>query len=154
MRRDAQHERISPRLDPAATAENHSPGSELVDPRAQLWGHERRSLQLDQDVRHRYILSPPGAVSYRWKSPFPRGSRLDQPTPDRVARDLRDRAHPELAEDARAMMVDRLAADDEHVGDLVAAVSLRDQLDDLELARAQRVGRDGLTAARLAEILA
>ena len=70
-----------------------------------------------------------------------RRSRLDQPAPDRVAGQLHSVAHPELLEDVAAMVLDRLLADDESVGDLVARMPLGHELDDLQLARGERVGR-------------
>src|SRR3954465_15644590 len=69
-------------------------------------------------------------------------SGLDQPSPDRVARQLHAIGEPELLQDVRAMALDGLLGQHELVRDLAAAVSLGDQLDDLELARAERI--DGL----------
>src|SRR5262245_8265169 len=65
--------------------------------------------------------------------------RLDEPPPDRVARELDTVAHAELAEDVGAVALHRLEADDEHRRDLLRRVPLGDQLQHLELARGQRL---------------
>lgn len=59
----------------------------------------------------------------------------DQAAPDRVARYVHAVPHPELVEDVRAVPVDGLAADREQRGDLVAGLSLGDELEHLELPR-------------------
>ncbi len=65
--------------------------------------------------------------------------RLDQAAPDRVAGELHPVAHAQLVEDVRPVPLDRLLADHERLGDLAAGVALRDELDDLGLARAERI---------------
>src|SRR3954451_6189564 len=81
-------------------------------------------------------------------------SRLHEPTPDRIPRELDAVAHPELLEDVRAVALDRLLADDEHLRDLVVGVRLGDELDDLLLAWRERVARRRLPPARALEVLA
>src|SRR5215212_7768748 len=78
----------------------------------------------------------------------------DEAAADRVARQVDAVAHAELLEDVRPVAVDRLAADDQHLRDLVARVALRDELDHFDLARGQRVQRGRLTAPRAVEIIA
>src|SRR3954470_4936521 len=77
--------------------------------------------------------------------------RRDQPSPDGVAREVDPVAHLELLEDVRPMAVDGLAADDQHRGDLVARVPFGDQLEDLELARGQRIQSGRLAVLRALE---
>src|SRR6185437_11104651 len=64
-------------------------------------------------------------------------SRLDQSAPDRVAGELDAVAHAELVEDVLSVALDRLDADHELARDLLRGVRLRDQLQDLQLARRQ-----------------
>src|SRR3954447_11561649 len=68
-----------------------------------------------------------------------RGLGLHETAPDRVARQLHAVAHAELLEHVRAMAVDGLLADEEHLRDLLARVPLGDQLHDLELTRREWV---------------
>ena len=65
--------------------------------------------------------------------------RLDEAAADRVARQLDAVVHAELLEDVRAVALDGLLADHQRVGDLPGAVALGDQLDDLLLARGERL---------------
>src|SRR3954447_23762623 len=81
------------------------------------------------------------------------GLRRDQSAPDRVAREIHAIAHLELLEDVRAVAIDRLAADYEHARDLVAGVPLGDELDDLDLARRQRVERLSVPAPGAIQIV-
>src|SRR5215212_6710315 len=85
---------------------------------------------------------------------YPVDSRRDEAAPDRVAREVHAIAHPELLEDVGPVPVDGLAADHEHLRDLVARVTLGDKLDDLDLARSQGIQRAGFAAARAVEIVA
>src|SRR5436309_2056864 len=78
----------------------------------------------------------------------------DQPTPDRVAREVDAVAHLELLEDVGPVPVDGLAADDEHSRDLVAGVALGDELDHLELAWRERVQRSRVAGLRAVEEVA
>src|SRR4051812_4953624 len=73
--------------------------------------------------------------------------RFDQSAPDRVADELDAVAHPELGEDVRAVALDGLLAQHEVGGDLARRAGLGDQLDDLDLARRERVVRRRLAAA-------
>lgn len=73
------------------------------------------------------------------RGPRARGSGLDQPVADRVARQLDPVAHPQLLEDVRAVPLDRLAADHELLGDLLVGVGLGDELHDLCLPWCQRI---------------
>ena len=84
----------------------------------------------------------------------PSATRLHQPAPNRVPRQLDPVVHPELVEDVRAVAVDGLLADHERVGDLPGAVALGDQLDDLLLARRERVLADRLLVASLTQVVA
>src|SRR5215217_1544784 len=68
---------------------------------------------------------------------------LDEAAADGVARQLDAVAHAELLEDVRAVTLDGLLADEQQVGDLLVGVGLGDQLDDLLLARRERVGMTG-----------
>ena len=79
---------------------------------------------------------------------------LDEPAADRVAGQLDAVAHAELLEDVRPVALDGLLADHERLGDLVAGVPLGDQLDDLELARGQRVRPAAARRARALEEVA
>jgi len=54
------------------------------------------------------------------------GSGLDEAPSDRVTRQVDPVADPELLEDVRAVALDRLLADHEDLGDLLAGVSLGD----------------------------
>jgi hypothetical protein len=56
------------------------------------------------------------------------GLRLDQPTLDRVPRELYAVAHAEFLEDVLAVAVDGLDADEERIGDLLRRVRLGDEL--------------------------
>src|ERR671911_2673419 len=69
------------------------------------------------------------------------GLRLDEAAPDRIARQLHAVAHTELREDVLAVAVHRTPADAELERDPVARPRLGDQLQDLELARGERVAR-------------
>ena len=75
-----------------------------------------------------------------------RDSGLDQPGPDRVARQLRPVPHPELGQDVGPVTLDRLEADRERLRDLVRRVPLGDELDDLVLARGEPALADALPA--------
>ena len=79
---------------------------------------------------------PPRAV---WGEDTIRRSETDEAAADRVARELDAVAHAELLEDVRAVALDRLLADEQHLGDLLVGVRLGDELDDLLLARGERV---------------
>jgi hypothetical protein len=79
----------------------------------------------------------------RLGSPFgarlvPRAPRsgLHEAAANRVVGQFDAVAHAELLEHVGAVAVDRLLADDELLGDLLAREALGDQLDDLEFARA------------------
>src|SRR5689334_600933 len=76
----------------------------------------------------------------------------DESAADGVSGELDAVAHPEFLEHVGAVAVDGLAADDEQLGDLVAGVPFGDELEDLELARGQRV--DILAAAGALEVVA
>src|SRR4051812_25061829 len=65
--------------------------------------------------------------------------RFDEAAPDRVAHELHAIAHAELGEDVGAVALDRLLRQHEIGGDLTRRAGLRDQLDDLDLARGERV---------------
>ena len=54
-----------------------------------------------------------------------RGSGLDEPAPDRVAHELDAVAHPELAQDVRAVGLDRLLGQVEQLGDLAVRCAPR-----------------------------
>src|SRR5215212_6809438 len=71
-------------------------------------------------------------------APVPPGSGLDEPAPDRVARELDAVAHPELLEDVRAVAFDGLLGDVQQLADLLVRVRLGDELDDLLLARSEQ----------------
>src|SRR5919198_6629800 len=81
-------------------------------------------------------------------------SGLYEPATNRVARQLDAVAHAELLEDVAAVVLDGLLRDHQRRGDLVARVTLGDELDDLELARSERVGGRGLAALGAAEVVA
>src|SRR5437763_8224818 len=67
------------------------------------------------------------------------GLWLDQALADRLPGELHPVAHPQLLEDVRAVTLDRLLTDHERLGDPLVAVALGHQLDDLVLARGQRI---------------
>ena len=67
--------------------------------------------------------------------------KLHQPAPDRVAREIDAIAHPELLEDVAAVVLDGLLADHELPGRSLRSCALGDELDDLDLARGERVAR-------------
>src|SRR4051795_6638595 len=69
-------------------------------------------------------------------------SGIDQTMADRVAGDRDAVLEAELDEDVGPVALDGLLADDELLGDLAARAAVRDQRDDLALARGQ-----GITAA-------
>src|SRR3954447_18101653 len=71
--------------------------------------------------------------------------RLYETAADGVAGELDAVAHGELLEDVRAMALDRLLGDEEHLADLLVGVRLGDELDDLLLA-----GREHLATGRFA----
>jgi hypothetical protein len=66
--------------------------------------------------------------------------RLDQTAPDRIARQIDAVAHAELTEDVGSVAFDGLDAEDELRRDLLGALSLADELQDLELAWRQQFG--------------
>src|SRR4051812_41659170 len=101
-------------------------------------------------VRRRWGPGPirPEAVQAR------RGLRLDESAANGVAGELDAVAHPELLEDVCAMALHRLLADDQQRGDVVVRVGLGNQLDDLLLARGQRVLRGDLAAPGAFEVVA
>src|SRR3954470_1300292 len=82
------------------------------------------------------------------------GSGLDEPDADRVAREIHSVAQVELLQQVRAVPVDGLLADVELRGDLLAAVALRDQLQDLALAPAERTGAGRLAGGDALDALA
>ena len=85
--------------------------------------------------------APWGGVAHiRRGSHHPR-SGLDEAAADRVARQLDAVAHPELGQHVLAVALDGLGADRQQLRDLLGRVRLGDQLDDLELARRQRIAR-------------
>src|SRR5215207_7384948 len=90
---------------------------------------------------------------YPWPA-VARRSGLDEPAADRVAHELDAIAHPELGENVGAVAFDGLLADHQQLGDLPAGAGLGDQLDDLGLARRQRVLVDVLAAAHALEPVA
>src|SRR5262245_47923518 len=65
--------------------------------------------------------------------------RLDDPLADRVADEARRLVDPELAHQPGAMELRRLDADAQDLRDLLRRLALRDQLEDLLLARGQRL---------------
>ena len=65
--------------------------------------------------------------------------RLNQAAADRVAGELDTVVHAELAQDVRPVTLDRLLADHQRFGDLLTAIALGDQLDDLLLTGGQRI---------------
>src|SRR4051812_39308580 len=71
--------------------------------------------------------------------------RLDEPAADRVAHELHAVAHAELAQQVAAVGLDGLLAEVEDLADLLVRVRLGDQLEDLLLARRERLlGAGGL----------
>src|SRR4051794_17432310 len=87
-----------------------------------------------------------------------RGARralgLDEPPADRVPGQLDAVAQAELLEDVRAMALDGLLADRQELGDVAARVALGDELDDLDLARRQRILAQRLARPRALEVVA
>src|SRR3954469_21320586 len=73
----------------------------------------------------------------------PRRSRLGQPTADRVADELDAIAHAELAQQVGPVRLDGLLRQVQDLADLAVGVRLGDQLEDLLLARRQRLDRPG-----------
>src|SRR3954451_3609742 len=65
--------------------------------------------------------------------------RVDEAAADGVARERDAVAEAELLEDVRSVAFHGLLADREHLPDLTARVAFGDQLDDLGLARRERV---------------
>src|SRR3954469_19509574 len=78
-------------------------------------------------------------------------SRGDESAADRVPGQLYSVSHAELLEHVGPVAVDRLAADHEHLGDLVARVTLGHELQHLQLARRQRI--DVVTDAGTVEVI-
>src|SRR4051794_28488834 len=72
---------------------------------------------------------------------------LGQPAPDRVAHELDAVAHAELAQQVRPVRLDRLLREVERLGDLLVRVRLGDQLQDLLLARRERLVGAGRVVA-------
>ena len=68
---------------------------------------------------------------------------LDEAAADRVAHELDAVAHAELAQQVGAVGLDRLLGEVQDLGDLRVGVRLGDQLDDLLLARRERLARPG-----------
>src|SRR4051794_6499123 len=66
---------------------------------------------------------------------------LDEALADRVADELDAVAHPELAQDVRAVRLHRLLRQVQRLRDRLVRVRLGDQLEDLLLARRQWLGR-------------
>src|SRR4051794_32636268 len=73
--------------------------------------------------------------------------RLDQAAPDGVAGQGHAVAQPELLQDVAAVALHRLLADVKDVADLAAGETFGDELDDLGLARRQRVAVLAVAAA-------
>src|SRR5258706_529560 len=74
-------------------------------------------------------------------------SGLTEVVAHRVAHDLRDRIGADLTHDRRAVGLDGLHTDAQHVGDVLVAMAFREQLDDLarefdRLTAARRLGAD------------
>src|SRR3954447_23784603 len=82
-------------------------------------------------------------MTRRTRAGTPRRLGLDQPALDRVPDQLDAVAHPELAQDVRAMRLDGLLGQVQRLGDRAVRVRLGDQLEDLLLARGQRLVRAG-----------
>lgn len=98
----------------------------------------------DPTVAHRWAIGyGVSASSSACADPTLAGSGFDQPTADCVAGELHSVVHVELLEDVRAMALDGLDADHQRVGDLLVAVALGDQLDDLLLAGDRGSSRKG-----------
>ena len=95
-----------------------------------------------------------GAAVADSDEPPPESSGHDEPAPDGVAGQLDAVAHAELLEHVGAVAIDRLLADEELLGDLLARHALRDQLDDLELTRAERILGGRLATAGAVEVVA
>src|SRR3954467_14815227 len=68
---------------------------------------------------------------------------LGQSAPDRVAHELHPVAHAELAQQVGPVRLDGLLRQVQRLGDLLVRVCLGDQLQDLLLARRQRLPRGG-----------
>src|SRR5688500_19545461 len=81
-------------------------------------------------------------------------SGLDEAAADRVARELDAVAHAELLEDVGPVRLDRLLADREQLGDLAVRVALGDELDDLLLARRERILGELLAGAGALHVVA
>ena len=127
----------------------------VVDQPAQS-GADRGMVVDDDEIQHRPRMlrrgrpGPSGAPQYRAAL---RPPRLDQSAPDGVADELHAVAHAELGEDVRAVALDRLLAQHELAGDLARRPRLGDELDDLHLARGERVvGRRLAAAGALDEV--
>jgi hypothetical protein len=75
-----------------------------------------------------HIAGVRGAVPPNCRS---RWSGLHEAAADRVAGEFDAIMHAELFEDVRAMALDGLLADDQHVRDLVVGVGLGDEAEDL-----------------------
>src|SRR3954449_5810246 len=83
----------------------------------------------------------PGGARSSWS----RRLRLDEAAADRVAHELHAVAHPELAQQVAAVGLDGLLAEVQDLADLLVGVRLGDQLEDLLLARRERLlGAGGL----------
>src|SRR3954454_16899775 len=72
-----------------------------------------------------------------------RYSGFGETSPDRIAHQLHAVAHPELAQQVRAVRLDGLRREVQRLGDLLVRVGLGDQLEDLLLARRERLLRAG-----------
>ena len=79
---------------------------------------------------------------------------LYEPAADGVAGEFDAVAHAELFEDVRAVALDRLLGDEEHLADLLVGVRLGDELDDLLLARGEHVRVERLAGAGALDVLA
>src|SRR5918992_4998388 len=79
--------------------------------------------------------------------------RLRQAAADGVASQVHPVAHPELVKDVRSVAFDGLVADHQQRRDLPAGVAFGDQLDDLGLARRQRVVRELFAVRRTLQVV-
>src|SRR5919202_2569264 len=99
-------------------------------------------------------MDPPAAPRHPRHAAFTSRSGLDEPAADRVARQLDAVAHAELLEDVGPVRLDGLLADRQQLGDLAVRVALGDELDDLLLARGERVLGDLLAGPRASDVVA
>ena len=81
-------------------------------------------------------------------SMYLRPLRLDQALPYRVPGEFDPVAHPKLLENVRAVALDGLLGDDQCLGDLLVAVALGDELENLLLPAAEWVLAQGKILAR------